>query len=208
MDGSTIFLLVLLILIIVIVIILIILNIAGVWNGNNIFNTKSPFMVVTHNRDDSGHNATSLVLMCMDYRFVSETIQYLNKHRENDFDQLVLAGASLGYNESIEAYSGKEIPKDTTNNWHLTYEDHVRLAIKLHHITEIIVVDHMDCGHYRSVYGESVDTPKKEKAKHKFNLHKFVRLMKSKEEFKDLDYMLLLAEKHEDGNVSFKKIKE
>ncbi len=198
MDGWTIFLVVLAVIVILVVIVLIILVGTGVLTGgNSFFDQKS-----------QSHGAKSLVLSCIDYRFINETIHYLNTHRKGNFDYFVLAGSSLGYNESCEAHSAKEIPKDSSNNWHLTYEDHVRLAMKLHHITEIVVIDHMDCGYYQSVYGDAMSDPKKEKAKHKFNLHKFVRLMKNKEEFKGLDYVLLLAEKHSDGKISFKKMKQ
>ena len=121
-------------------------------------------------------------------------MEYLyGRSNGGDFDYFVLAGASLGFNESKEAYSTKEVPKHASNNWHLTYEDHVKLAIDLHHITEIVVVDHMDCGYYKSIYEDAVDTPAKERAKHVFNLHKFVSYMKNTPEFSNLSYVTILA---------------
>jgi len=54
------------------------------------------------------------------------------------YDQFILAGASLGY---------------TDNNWRKTLEDHINISIELHHIKEIYIIDHMDCGAYKKVYG-------------------------------------------------------
>lgn len=142
------------------------------------------------------HKAKSLVLSCMDYRFIDDTIKYLNKQRLGDFDYFVLAGASLGYNES----------KENSTDWYSVFEDHVKLAIDLHSITEIIVVDHMDCGYYHAVYGDQVNTPEKEERKHNFNLHKFVRLMKDNEQFKHLDYKLMLAHMNNKGKIRMEEI--
>lgn len=156
------------------------------------------------------HKAKSLVLSCMDYRFISQTVDYLNGTTGyNNYDYFVLAGASLGYNESRETTSTPEIPKDGIDDrWYLTYQDHVRLAIQLHGITALTVVDHMDCGYYKSVYGDAVNSPEKEERKHNFNLYKFARYMKKSEEFKHLEIILLLAYIDDKGQVAFKPINE
>ena len=148
-------------------------------------------------QNEQPHQAKTLVLSCMDYRFINDTIKYLNIHREGDFDYFVLAGSSLGYNESREG---------SDPSWFKTFEEHVDLAIKLHGITEIIVVDHMDCGYYKAVYGDQVDTPDKEERKHNFNLHKFVRLMKPK--YDKLSYKLLLAYFDDNGVIKYKDMND
>jgi carbonic anhydrase len=112
----------------------------------------------------------ALVLSCMDYRFINETIDYLYNNVSSNFDYFVLAGSSLGYNQSIK--------HDTPDDWSKTFEEHIDLAIELHDIKEIIVIDHMDCGYYKAVYknelnGEKYDV-KKERDKHYKNIEKFV----------------------------------
>ena len=145
--------------------------------------------------DGGKHQASTLVLSCMDYRFINDTIKYLNQHREGNFDYFVLAGASLGYNESYEG---------DVKDWSNTYLSHVDLAIKLHGISELIVVDHMDCGYYKEIYGSAVDTSEKEERKHNFNLHKFKRLMRAK--YPQLKCKLLLAYHDDNGTIKYKEI--
>lgn len=82
-----------------------------------------------------------LVLSCMDYRFIQSTVNFLYaKTGEDNFDYFVLAGASLGYLRPLEGIG---------HDWRNTFDKHVELAIMLHQIDEIVVVEHMDCGYYR-----------------------------------------------------------
>lgn len=145
------------------------------------------------------HKANSLVLSCIDYRFIGQTMDYLyGINNKNDFDYFVLAGASLGYNQSI----------DTSGIWSSTYEEHIRIAIKLHHIKEIIVIDHMDCGYYSAIYGEEVNTPQKEEYKHKYNINKFIDTLKTNREFSYLSYTGLLLKVDDENKIKFNVIYE
>ena len=84
-------------------------------------------------------NKKSMLLSCMDYRFVQATLNFLAKrYCETTTDTFVLAGASLGFN--------------TNSSWSQIYLEHVDLAIRLHAISRLTVVDHWDCGYYESVY--------------------------------------------------------
>lgn len=144
------------------------------------------------------HKGNALVLSCMDYRFISETIEYLyGRNNQNDFDYFVLAGASLGYNESIKH---KE-----PGAWAKSYEEHIDLALKMHHISEIIVIDHMNCEMYKRIYGKRVNTPERERDKHIENIRKLIETMKSKHKYSTLTYVGILVETHElaDHGVSF-----
>jgi len=145
------------------------------------------------------HNANSLVLSCIDYRFIGPTMDYIyGLNNKNDFDYFVLAGSSLGYNQSI----------DTSGIWSITYEEHIRIAIKLHHIKEIIVIDHMDCGYYSAIYGEEVNTPEKEEYRHKYNINKFIDTLKNNPEFSYLSYTGLLINVDDENNLKFNVIYE
>lgn len=76
----------------------------------------------------------------MDYRFVQATLDFMAKrYCETTTDTFVLAGASLGFNTHYH-----DDPTDTS--W-----SHVDLAIQLHAISRLTIVDHWDCG-YKSVY--------------------------------------------------------
>ena len=87
----------------------------------------------------------AVVLSCMDYRLMDDVGVYMDKRglKEN-YDHLILAGASLG------AVTTK-YPE-----WGNTFRDHLGLAIKLHHIKRVIVIDHRDCGAYRLILGKDL----------------------------------------------------
>ena len=99
----------------------------------------------------------------MDYRFIDETIELIkNDCCIDGFDYTVLAGASLGYNQ--EQYGC----------WKTTFLNHIDLAIKLHDIKKIIVVDHEDCGAYKMFYPDLKYCPKREKKYHYINISDFL----------------------------------
>ncbi len=84
------------------------------------------------------HDARALVITCMDFRLIDDAVYFLNSiGYNNNYDQIILAGASLGYNQNIYECWGK------------TVDDHIGLAKQLHNIQEIIVIDHMQCGAYK-----------------------------------------------------------
>lgn len=88
----------------------------------------------------AGGTAEALLLSCMDYRLVDDIVRYMDaRSLTNQYDHVVLAGGSLG------AVSDKL-------NWGKTFWDHLDVAIKLHHIKKVIVLDHKDCGAYRVVF--------------------------------------------------------
>ena len=121
-------------------------------------------------KDNTDENSTqqtakAMVLTCMDYRLVDDAVYaMIQKGYLNNYDEFVLAGASLGYINN--------------DRWRNAFDDHVILAIKLHQINEIIVIDHRDCGYYKSIYGSDVIKQadrNKETMHHKTNIYKFAK---------------------------------
>ena len=126
---------------------------------------------------EATHKATAMVLACIDYRFVQTAIYYLEASVLDDkFDLTTLAGASLGYNQ----------PKFKC--WKETFEQLTKLAIELHSITEIIVIDHMDCGAYALLYPGLVKNSEEERKLHIKNILKFIKTLKHKKRFRKLSY--------------------
>ena len=97
-----------------------------------------------------------LLLSCMDYRLVDETERFMSgKGLQNKYDHIVLAGASLG----------AVTPKFPA--WNTTFWEHLKVAIDLHHIKKVMVLDHRDCGAYKVVLGEDFGKmPEKETQAH------------------------------------------
>ena len=92
----------------------------------------------------AGHTE-ALLLSCMDYRLIDETERYMaSRGLRNKYDHIVLAGASLG------------AITDKFPAWNETFWTHLKVAIDLHSIREVIVLDHRDCGAYNVIFGEDL----------------------------------------------------
>lgn len=98
----------------------------------------------------------ALLLNCIDYRLTAATTRYMAKRgMAGKYDQLVLAGAALG------------AKNDKFPTWGTTFWDHVQVAKELHHIRQIIVIDHRDCGAYKAILGEDLAGDRKKE----FDVH-------------------------------------
>jgi hypothetical protein len=98
----------------------------------------------------------ALLLNCIDYRLTAATTQYMaGRGMAGKYDQLVLAGAALG------------AKNDKFPDWGRTFWEHVQVAIDLHNIHQIIVIDHRDCGAYKAILGKDLaGNPAEELAVH------------------------------------------
>lgn len=103
----------------------------------------------------------ALLLNCIDYRLTGATTQFMAKHgMAGKYDQIVLAGAALG------------AKNDKFPAWGTTFWDHVQVAIDLHNIHKVVIVDHRDCGAYKVILGEDLaGNPKKELEVHAKQMH-------------------------------------
>ncbi len=89
------------------------------------------------------HGTDALLLTCMDYRLVDETERYMTGRGMRDhYDHVILAGAALG------------ATTDQRPGWNTTFWEHLDVAVDLHSIRKVIVIDHRDCGAYRVFLGE------------------------------------------------------
>ena len=106
-------------------------------------------------------DADALLLNCIDYRLAAATTRYMTEHQmEGKYDQFILAGAALGV-------ENRKFP-----DWGRTFWDHVQVAIDLHKIRRIIVMDHRDCGFYRGIHGKDLAAdPKEEFEVHAAQMH-------------------------------------
>lgn len=109
----------------------------------------------------AGHT-DALLLSCMDYRLVNDTEKYMaGRGMAEKYDHIVLAGASLG------------ALTDQYPDWNQTFWEHLGIAIKLHDIHTVIIMDHRDCGAYKVILGEEhAKDPKTEMQTHAVGLRK------------------------------------
>jgi len=89
---------------------------------------------------DPDHEADVLLLTCMDFRFFIKIAEMMKGIK---YDHVILAGAALGAMTIVP-------PKDEPlkPDWHTTFFDHLDLAIKLHSVKKVVVLEHRDCGAY------------------------------------------------------------
>lgn len=132
------------------------IKIAAIGAGAALFMSVAP-------KARAGGHAKALLLSCMDYRLVDDLVAFMNaKGLKDNYDHVVLAGASLG------------VVSDKFADWHDTFWEHLDVAIKLHHVEEVIVIDHRDCGAYKLALGaDAVATPDAESAAHAATLAAF-----------------------------------
>lgn len=83
----------------------------------------------------------ALLLTCMDYRLTDDVADYMQnqRHMKEDYDQVILAGASLGANNT-------QFPE-----WGKTFWEHLDAAIALHNIHKVMILDHRNCGAYKLI---------------------------------------------------------
>lgn len=107
--------------------------------------------------------ADALLLSCMDYRLIDDLVPFMNGlGLNNKYDHVILAGASLA------------VVDPALESWQAVFWQHLDIAIDLHGIHQVVVVDHRDCGAYRLVLGEdAVATPEIEIETHRAMLQAF-----------------------------------
>ncbi len=81
--------------------------------------------------------------------------------------------------------------------WTTTFLDQLAFAIKEHGVTEVMILDHRDCGAYKKLLkpGVGPEDPKKEKAAHVKMSKEAIRVIKKKcKEIKEVHCLLLPIE--------------
>ena len=89
--------------------------------------------------------ADVLLLSCIDFRLPGKIARYMEgRSLSGNYDHVILAGASLGAVTTVYPH------------WGRTFWDHLDLAIKLHSVRRVVVLDHRDCGSYRVIFGREL----------------------------------------------------
>jgi carbonic anhydrase len=84
----------------------------------------------------------ALLLSCMDFRLIDDLVKYMDSRGMTDkYDHVILAGASAG--AAHEKFAA----------WHETFWSHLQVAIDLHKIHKVMIIDHRDCGAYKIAIG-------------------------------------------------------
>lgn len=131
------------------------------------------------------HDAKVMLVSCMDFRLREDIFKYMiEKGYDVNYDQFILAGVSLGINQTQNPY------------WGSTLIEHIKISAGLHHIHKIILMDHLDCGAYKT-FCPHIKNEEEEYKEHKKNLE--LAEKKLHEEFTNLKVKKLIM--HLDGTV-------
>ncbi|MBL8258951.1 MAG: hypothetical protein JNM60_03955 [Candidatus Competibacteraceae bacterium] len=108
--------------------------------GQSVAALTKPASAAAHAGSGPAHTAEALLLSCMDYRLIDDIARYMDgRGLTNQYDHIVLAGASLG------------ALTDTYKNWNKAFWDHLKIAADLHQVKKVILMDHRDCGAYKVI---------------------------------------------------------
>lgn len=123
----------------------------------------------------------ALLLSCMDYRLVDDIVHYMDGRKlTNQYDHVILAGASLG------------ALTDKKPEWGKAFWDHVQVAKDLHHIKKVMIMDHRDCGAYKVFLGADLaGDPAKETQVHGEQLRKLGALVKKNHPDLEVELMIM-----------------
>lgn len=96
------------------------------------------------------HEATTLLISCVDFRLRDETEKLMRNHLNlaDDYDEISIPGASLAF------------VTDQYPHWGKTLHDIIDLLKNLHHIKRVVFLDHRNCGAYTLLKGKDHATTK------------------------------------------------
>ena len=131
--------------------------------------------------------ADALLLSCMDFRLMDEIEHYMaGRGLRDKYDHIVLAGASLG------------AVTDRYPAWNKVFWDHLGLAVSLHAVPKVIVMDHRDCGAYKVILSEDIaKDPVKEREFHARTLKQLAGLIQKRQPQLAVELLLMSL----DGSV-------
>ena len=132
-------------------------------------------------RSEAAATTDALLLSCMDYRLMDDIERYMSGRGLRDkYDHVILAGASLG----------AITPKYPA--WNETFWEHLDVAINLHAIHKVIVMDHKDCGAYKVILGaDKVADAKMEKDVHTVQLKELKSQINKKHPKLEVELLLM-----------------
>ena len=135
----------------------------------------------------------------MDFRLIGAVSEYMSKiSKKGQYDHVILAGASLGANNTIYP------------EWGNAFWEHIKLARDLHNIKNVMIIDHRNCGAYKGFLNQ--DFPenataaelKEETASHKRQLDALAYAIHAKYPFLGVQTRLMALDGtvEEIGNIS------
>jgi len=136
------------------------------------------------------HTAKALVLHCIDFRFVHDIVHFLkNLGLDGQYDDVSVAGATKNL---VDPYDKSDVEFVLRQ---------IQIAKKLHHVDQVILINHLDCG----AYGQGTFTsPVEERERHIRDLSAAKNLVSKR--FEGISVFPVLARINETGQVDFERL--
>lgn len=110
---------------------------------------------------------TVLLISCIDLRLTDDLVRFMDhENLTNRYDHFIMAGASLGAtllnqngwpNNINNHKNGKYDHRQFGfQHWKPTLDAHVKIAIALHEIKDVYIVEHEKCGAYKAFVDATV----------------------------------------------------
>ena len=97
-----------------------------------------------------------IVISCIDLRLTDDLLNFLHfDNLANRYDHFALAGTSISTGATRDAQKKLFKPEaleqyNSFAHWKQSLYDHIAIAISLHDIKDVYIVEHEDCGAYRA----------------------------------------------------------
>lgn len=125
----------------------------------------------------------------MDYRLDDAIREYLvSLGKQGDYDLVSMAGACK---ELAQSCPGAEVLRTQ-----------VRIATRLHGVSELIIIHHTDCGAYGG--RDAFNSAEAERDQHVHDMRQSANFLKK--EFPEITVVMVLARIHDDQSVDFERI--
>lgn len=151
------------------------------------------FLALSVTIEHMSHTAKAIVIHCMDFRFVADSASFLK---------------NLGYGGSYDDVSIAGAVKNLVDPYNTTDEEFVyrqiAIAKKLHSITDMVLINHTDCGAYggRATFA----SPEEEQARHTKDLLRAQEMIAGRFNEANFTIVPVLARIDAEGKIDFQKI--
>ena len=110
-----------------------------------------------------------MVLSCIDPRFQTVVYNYLKKKKlVGKYSSFTIAGSAIGVTAS------------KFKRWHKAFWDNFDTSVKLHNISKLIVINHIDCGEAKIINVKKEFSKANETLVHRNSFQKIKKIFKRK----------------------------
>lgn len=137
--------------------------------------------------------AKALVIRCSNFYVAQETVAFFTKlGYGKQYDDVSVAGAVKNL---VDPYDKGDVE--------FIYRQ-IQIAHKLHHVSDVVLINHLDCGAYGG--SATFSSPEEERSRHAKDLTRAKEMIEHHFSDKNFNVIPILAKLQHDGSVDFERI--